>query len=304
MRFIQIFAAAVLVPSVVLAQAPADEAAAPEREFKPEFGKVVVGDNIATIDLPDGFVYFQQADARYIVEQKWQNLPDEGTLGLIMNVPPDSEEGEEEAPSWGIVVSYDEMGHVNDDDAGDIKYDELLKGMQEDNAAANEERAKLGYPQFDIAGWAEAPHYDAAARKLYWAVALKSPGEEEQSLNYDIRILGRKGALVLGAVSGLDQLKQVADGSKIILEKTEFTAGNRYADFDSNVDKVAAVGIGGLIAGKVLLKGGIIAALLKFAGAFIKPLIALLAVAGAGLAKLFGRKKDESQAEPGPNPEV
>jgi hypothetical protein len=47
---------------------------------------------------------------------------------------------------------------------------------------------------------------------------------------------------------------------------------------------VAAYGIGGLIAGKLLLKGGILKALLK-------PLIAVGVLVAGGLVKAFGRKK-------------
>ena len=43
-----------------------------------------------------------------------------------------------------------------------------------------------------------------------------------------------------------------------------FTVGNTYEDFDSSIDTVAAVGIGGLVAGKVLSKAGLLAVALIF----------------------------------------
>ena len=101
---------------------------------------------------------------------------------------------------------------------------------------------------------------------------------------------------MLQAVADASQLAAVAESSKLVLDKTDFAAGHRYADFDSNVDTVAAVGIGGLIAGKVLLKTGVLAALLKGMSAFIKPLLAAGAAGIAGLAKLFGRGKKDPEA--------
>lgn len=43
-----------------------------------------------------------------------------------------------------------------------------------------------------------------------------------------------------------------------------FTEGNRYADYVPGVDTMAAVGIGGLIAGKVAAKAGLLIVLLAF----------------------------------------
>jgi uncharacterized membrane-anchored protein len=35
-----------------------------------------------------------------------------------------------------------------------------------------------------------------------------------------------------------------------VLDIVEFTDGNKYADFNPSADKIAAVGIGGLVAGR------------------------------------------------------
>ena len=79
--------------------------------------------------------------------------------------------------------------------------------------------------------------------------------------------------------------------------------GNRYADFDSNVDEVAAWTIGGLVAGKVLAKAGFFAFVLKF----IKPILLLLGAGGMAVWRWFtGRKKEEETAfaEAPPTPET
>lgn len=67
-----------------------------------------------------------------------------------------------------------------------------------------------------------------------------------------------------------------------------FNEGHRYEDFDSSVDKVAAYGIGALVADKVATKTGILAGLLIFLKKF-----GVLIVAGVGgvLAKVLRGKK-------------
>jgi len=83
-----------------------------------------------------------------------------------------------------------------------------------------------------------------------------------------------------------------------ILPSVNFTEGNRYADFNPDIDKVAAYGIGGLIAGKVLLKAGILAKIGLVLAKFWK-LIAIGVIGFfAGVRKLFGGKETDQPETP------
>jgi uncharacterized membrane-anchored protein len=243
---------------------------------------VQVGE-LAAIELPAAWGYLQQPQARRVVEQVWGNPPDPSVIGMVL--PPDFE-----TSMWGIIVSYDDEGHVDDGDASSIDYADLLADMQSSTREANAERRKQGFPTADLIGWAEPPHYDAADKKLYWAKNLRFQDSDGNTLNYNVRILGRTGTLVMNAVADMQQLALVAAGCKQVLEGTEFLAGKRYQDFDSSIDKVAAYGIGGLIAGKVLLKTGIMAKLLK-------PLLfGVLILGGLGARLLRGRRRKAAVA--------
>ena len=80
-----------------------------------------------------------------------------------------------------------------------------------------------------------------------------------------------------------------------MLSIVQFNDGYKYEQFDSSVDKVAAYGIGGLIAGKVLAKVGIFAGLAKFS----KLIILAIGGAIAGLWRLItGRKKKDETLPP------
>ena len=105
-------------------------------------------------------------------------------------------------------------------------------------------------------------------------------------------MLGRKGVLVMNVIAGMDNMKVVNASMVKILASTAFTSGNRYEDFDNNLDKVAEYGIGGLIAGGILAKTGILAKL----GIFFLKAWKIIAVAVVGLfgyikAKFFGKKE-------------
>ncbi len=255
-----------------------------------ETGTVTAASGAARIDLPEGWAYLQAADARRVVEDLWGNPPDEDTLGFI---DPPSEDGRLGA-DFGIIVSYSRDGYVDDKDAAEIDYSDLLRDMQRDAREESKALVAAGYSGVDIIGWAEPPHYDAATKKLYWAKELSFDGNPEHTLNYDVRVLGRHGNLTLQAVSGIGDLKVVDDGMQAILASVHFNEGHRYSDFNPSMDKVAAYGIGGLVAGKVLAKVGVFALIAKFGKVIVIGVIA----AFVGLRRLFTRRTPEPATEP------
>lgn len=112
-------------------------------------------------------------------------------------------------------------------------------------------------------------------------------------MNYDVRILGRKGFIELTAISDIGALSTVNSGIVPLLESINFKEGHRYSDFDPNLDKIAAYGIGGLIAGKVLLKTGLLAKVgLIFAKSW-KIILIVFAGLGGVAGKFFRRKETE-----------
>ncbi|MBS9718261.1 DUF2167 domain-containing protein [Pseudohalocynthiibacter aestuariivivens] len=133
----------------------------------------------------------------------------------------------------------------------------FLQEMRDDAAEENKWRRENSFQTVELVGWAAEPFYDAATRKLYWAKELAFEGEAQNTLNYNIRVLGRRGVLVLNFIANMDQLSAVNNDVPRILAMTDFAEGNKYSDFDPSIDTVAAVGIGGLIAGKVMAKTGI-----------------------------------------------
>jgi uncharacterized membrane-anchored protein len=250
-------------------------------------GKIALPGSIATLDLPPTFRYLSPADAERVLVQGWGNPPGLATLGMIVpaKVSPVSRDG------WGVIVTYDKDGHVKDDDADSIKYDELLKDMQEGTLANNAKRKEQGYPAMTLVGWADAPHYDRASHKLYWAKVLRTDGDVLDGLNYNIRVLGREGVLVLNAVAGIDQLATIKTEMQQVTAFTNFTDGNRYADFDSKTDKVAEYGIAALVAGGVAAKLGLFGKLFALILAFKKLIVLAVIAVGAAFSRFFKREK-------------
>lgn len=200
------------------------------------------------------------------------------------------------ASSWAVVVTYTADGYVSDADAAKIDYADLLKTMQKGTEDVNPERIKQGYPAIELVGWSEPPHYDATSHKLYWARDLKFTKPDGtldgQSLNYDIRVLGRHGYLSLNAVAPVDALAKVRADMPQVLDMTDFDSGERYANYNSGTDKLASYGIAALVAGGIAAKTGLFAKLGLMLLALKKFIILGIAAIAGLFRKLFNRNKD------------
>jgi uncharacterized membrane-anchored protein len=248
-------------------------------------GDVHLANGAASLRLSPAWRFLPAADAERVLTTGWGNPPGTSALGMIVpaGVSPLDSAG------WGVIVTFRTDGYVKDDDAEDIDYNELMRQMQEDSRADNQERRRLGYPQLNLVGWATRPHYDAATHKLYWARELAEPGSNYRTLNYDVRVLGRRGVLSLNAVSGMESLGAVERDMQDVLRLVDFEQGHRYSDFTSG-DKIAAYGIGALVAGTFAAKAGLFKVLLVGLVAAKKFLVLVFAAVVGFFRKRFGGK--------------
>src|SRR5690606_16134725 len=134
------------------------------------------------------------------------------------------------------IITYDEIGYVKDDDAEDIDYDELMTEMKTEAEAQNAQRMQLGFEPISIVGWAAKPYYDKEKNVLHWAKEIRFGETEEHTLNYNVRILGRKGVLVLNAVASMHELAEVEQKINPVLASYSYADGNKYTDFNPDMD--------------------------------------------------------------------
>lgn len=264
-----------------------------EAQLDYQTGDIDISSGLAVLHLGQDFRYLGPEDTTKVLVDAWGNPPSPPTLGMIIPAdisPLHPDQG------WGVIITYADDGYVEDDDADDIDYDELLEQMQEGTEEENVSRKSQGYPPMHLVGWAEPPHYDEEGHRLYWAKELATDGSNINSLNYSIRVLGRRGVLELNAVATMGQLPAIKPEMETVLSRVEFSTGHRYEDFDPDIDEVAAYGIGGLIAGKVLAKAGFFAVILKFLVAAKKLLLVGLVAIGVAIKSFFGRKKSNPDA--------
>jgi len=249
-------------------------------------GEIDLAGGVANLSVPESFFYLDPQQAEKLLVDIWENPPGSGSSTLGVLIPRDFHPLADE--SWAATIFFEPDGYVSDEEAGKIDYGDLLEVMQQSTAEASKERVAQGYETIELVGWAAEPYYDEATHKMYWAKEMRFGNADYSTLNYNIRVLGRKGVLVVNFIAFMDQLPSINRQLDTVLAIAHFEQGSRYEDFDPSIDKVAAYGLGALVTGKVLAKTGILAALFLF----LKKFGVFIVVGGAALfGRLFKRSK-------------
>jgi uncharacterized membrane-anchored protein len=291
--------AALLVLVALPLSAPAQEqAATPKVKIDWQDGPTVgkLGD-LAEIKVPEGY-RFAGADGTRKFLELTQNPPNGAELGVLI---PERKQNEEAGEFWFVIFEFHEIGYVKDDDRDKLNADALLKELQTNTEEGNKERAKRGWPAYNIDGWYKPPFYDVSTKNLTWATrghALEN-GKEDKSVNYSIRILGRHGTMDVDLVLGPDVVDNVLPRFAEVLKGFSFKSGHSYAEFRPG-DKVAEYGLAALVAGgatAIALKTGLLAKFWKLIVALFVALSAMLKRAVNYIKRVLTGKASEETTQ-------
>jgi uncharacterized membrane-anchored protein len=226
---------------------------------------------VATLKTSAGLSFLDEENSRTFLGMTG-NIPEDGNYIIV---PEDA--------NWWAAFTFDAMGYVKDDE--EINADELLASLKSSDEGANDERRRLGLSELYTVGWSVPPHYDSQTKQLEWGVKVQSEGTV--SVNYTVRLLGRRGVMNAILVADEETLKEDVATFKTALAGFSFNNGERYSEFVKG-DKVAEYGLAALVVGgaaAVAAKSGLLA---KFWKLIVFGAVGLFAMIG----KLLGRKKD------------
>lgn len=268
------------------------------KSLRKQTGDVTIPAANAVLHLGSKYYFLGPEDAKKVLVDLWGNPPSAASdvLGLVM--PADKSVLEN---SWGAVITWDDSGYVTDDDAGSADYDKIMSDMRAGDPEVNAERQKAGYPAMHTIGWAQPPSYDKATHSLIWARDFRIDGDQADSLNYDVRLLGRKGVLSMNMLWDMSHLAEVRAAAQDFGKVATFTGGSTYAEYNSGTDKAAGYGLAGLVGlgvgVAVAKKVGLLALLLPFFKWIAIGAVALWASLKGFIGRLFGRNKDTLEGE-------
>ena len=223
MRLFSLFFVFSFLPFVASAAVNPDDAADAIRALDWHVGPQT--ENVAskaTLKTDSTLAFLDEGNSKKFLELTG-NIPESGNFVLLST-----------KHNWWATFSFNPLGYVKDDEK--IDPDALLQQLKDSDAAANEERKRLGIPPLHTEGWYVPPHYDGESKRLEWGLKLRSEGQIV--LNYTIRLLGRTGVMNATLVSSPETLDTDVRAFKAALPWFEFNSGERYTEFKQG-DRVA-----------------------------------------------------------------
>lgn len=247
---------------------------------------VQLGDDLAELKLKKDYVYLDGKDSMTFQKENG-GVPSGSEIGAVFPMKEDQE--------WVLFFEYEESGHIADKDKDKIDANALLNSYKEGTEGAN--KGKPAADQLFIDGWEQEPKYDEKLHSLTWTI-LGHTGNNEKLVNYNVRLLTRKGYVSAVLVTDPAELtKSRATMEKDVLSAFTIKNGQRYEDFNPATDKKSEFGLAGLVLGgagiAVAKKVGLLAVML---GLFKKFGIVIVA-ALAGVWRFLRGKKKKTDAE-------
>jgi len=254
--------------------------------------------DIAEIKIPAGYSFTGRDGTRKFLELTG-NPPSGEELATI--VPASKSDDDKEF--WFVIFEFQQTGFVKDDDRDKLDANGLLKSIKENTEESNKERERRGWLAYHVKGWYKAPFYDTQTKNLTWATQGFSTdqGKNDESVNYSVRVLGRRGTMNVDLVLGPSLVGTVVPKFDKLLTGFSYLPGSSYADFRAG-DKVAEYGLATLVAGgatAIAAKTGLLAKLWKVIVAVFVALASLLKRGWNWLKRLLAGKAGEETPEQG-----
>mgnify|MGYP006114218165 CR=1 FL=1 len=196
---------------------------------------------------------------------------------------------------FGPYISYFYVneGYVSLDDWKDVNPDKFIKEIDKGRIEGNKIRLKNNSSTVNSIGWIKEPTLDRKNNAVYYALIVNF-SDNTSSVNAITLLLGRYGHTKATYVGEVDYFKDNNEAIfKKIVNNYSFIEQKKYTNFSTG-DKVAAAGIGGLLAASLGVKafkaGGIAALLILLKkGGFL--LFLPLIFAWGWIKRLFTRKE-------------
>jgi uncharacterized membrane-anchored protein len=218
-------------------------------------GPQVMAGGDYTLAVGDGYYVLSGDDARWVLGDLWQNLPDPDLQALIFQngtSPLDS--------AWAATVYYYENGHISDEEADKMNYQAIISARKEAEPELNRQRCEAGLPELTTVGLTGTPGYDRATRSLTFSVLLDAEGGP-QTLNANAWVLSRHGYVNLNVLGAPEQAADVNAKMPELIGMVSLAEANRYEDYAPGVDAVAEGGLSGLLGGGAAQAGLLLVAL-------------------------------------------
>ena len=195
--------------------------------------------SVARLTVPAGYVFLDASNTRLFLKSRGEPVSGR-EVGFLTTTN----------QLWSVFFIFDEGGYVKDDEQDKLDAAKLLESIQQGVAKANQERQRKGAPTVEVTGWELPPKYDAAKHTLEWAIRGVCQGQP--MVNYNARLLGRRGAMEAVLVVAPNRLQETLPVFRKVLGGCVYRAGQTYGEYEPG-DRVAKYGLGALVVGGAAL---------------------------------------------------
>ena len=273
-----LFKAAILIPTISLLPL-VTKAELKKSDIHVVHGPAQVSlEKIGQINLPVGYNFVDGKTTRALMKAGGEPVSGQ-EMGLIASTN----------DHWSVIFEFSDLGYVKDDDKDKLDADKLLDSIKRGTAEANKERVKNGNAPLEIVGWEVPPKYDETTHNLEWAIRGTSEGRP--ILNYNTRLLGRKGVMEAVLIVEPEKLSDTLPAFKDLLGSYSFQTGQSYAEFRPG-DKVAKYGLAALVVGGAAVgaaKLGLLTPIILILKKAWKLVIFAVAAVATAIKKFFAR---------------
>lgn len=196
-------------------------------------GSFSISEAPVEFNLPNGFLYLDANTTKSLLGD-WGNdtsaLKD--VIGMI--IPESTPSVHDIDKAW--IVSYRNVGHVQDNKAGDMGFKWILDGLRYSDIYKN--------VQLD---WSWTPKYDSQHHRL--SLPLMCIEGSDTTINHRQIIFGNEGIVDMKPIILASELQWLYENDDLINDAVGFTQGSRYEDFDSTKQEYAYKSVSAFIKG-------------------------------------------------------
>lgn len=230
----------------------------------------------AEVKVPAGFIFLDGNQTRAMMRKSGEPVSG-NELGFLR--PTNG--------GWAVYFEFNDIGYIKDAEKEKLDAPKLLQSFKDGTEQANKERIKNGVPPLEVIGWDKEPIYDPTTHNLEWCLRARTEGQF--LLNYNTRLLGRKGVMELVLVVDPEDLASTLPEYRKVIEGHQFTTGESYAEYRPG-DKLAKYGLGALVLGGAAV-GAAKLGLLAWVAVLFKKLgklvIVVVVAVGVAIKKIF-----------------
>ena len=190
------------------------------------------------------------------------------------------------------VEEFVDDGFIKGDDWSNVDTNDFLQEMIENSKENNKERIKNGYKTVSNISWHITPNFNKDLGYVFYSLLVEFDDGTE-TYNSTAMILGRKGYTDLTFLFRENIAHLMPSEIDKVVKNFIYSTGAQYTDYKSG-DKVAAYGVGALVAGSLGIKGLAKTGALAVLAAFAKKLWFIILLPFIFLFRLVsGNKKKE-----------